>query len=508
MPEILESLVHRTAELFLGAVSHYGEFLPYPNQNGGKNSGKCTTKKEPVGYNLWLLHLQGERGLGIVPINEESQCRWGAIDIDDYNLDFRDLLKKTKETALVACRSKSGGAHLYVFFKDFVPARTIRDYLRSLVSGIGLAGCEIFPKQNEIDIANGDIGNWINMPYFGGLRTGMVLDDSGRVVDLSLSQFLDLAESKRTEGKGVKKIQKSTPENDIPLGDGPVCLQIMLEGGFPEGTRNVSLLNIGTYFKKSHPGEWESLTRNFNVKIFGENRLKDREVEDIIRSLRKKDYNYQCQERPLCDFCNANLCGTRKFGISSNRRMPVINKVTKIRGDSAVWLIETDEGRMALTSGDLLENRRFREKCLNDLSLSPDPLSPIKWSAYVRTLISQAIEVENEGMFVINEIPGLFQKYVVSRTTDDKSKVGEGRVWYDQDNGAVRFQIDLFQKYLLHQRVNIQKGVLLNYFSKRDSKEGVGKTKGRTSFRYSTVKLNEEDIIAIEEKRKGDDEVL
>jgi hypothetical protein len=56
--------------------------------------------------------------------NEDDACLWGAIDIDQYPLDHSEVLKRLSrlELPLVVCRSKSGGAHLYLFFKEFVEA--------------------------------------------------------------------------------------------------------------------------------------------------------------------------------------------------------------------------------------------------------------------------------------------------------------------------------------------------------------------------------------------------
>ncbi len=46
---------------------------------------------------LWQRHLDGEPpALGIIPINENNQCKWGCIDIDIYNLDHKKLIDKIK----------------------------------------------------------------------------------------------------------------------------------------------------------------------------------------------------------------------------------------------------------------------------------------------------------------------------------------------------------------------------------------------------------------------------
>ena len=36
---------------------------------------------------------------------------------------------------------------------------------------LGYGGCEIFPKQEELLVERGDIGNFINLPYFDAEQT-------------------------------------------------------------------------------------------------------------------------------------------------------------------------------------------------------------------------------------------------------------------------------------------------------------------------------------------------
>jgi hypothetical protein len=184
----------RIANLFQGLQSAHGIFMP-ERFEGKKQIGKAMTVREPVTEQLWLSHLAGKVGLGIIPINEQSECRWAAIDIDDYDLDFDELLEKIEKTPLVCCRSKSGGAHLYIFVSGFISSLAIRDYLRNLVGNLGLGRSEIFPKQDKILPERGDVGNWLNMPYFGNLRKCII--GNSEIKELSLEEFLDYAESRR-----------------------------------------------------------------------------------------------------------------------------------------------------------------------------------------------------------------------------------------------------------------------------------------------------------------------
>ena len=117
---------------------------------------------------LWENHLRGKSGIGIVPINENNQCKWGAIDVDQYPLDHTVLVQKIRKLKLplVVCRSKSGGAHCFLFCKDWIDAIDIQKALQCMSAALGYGESEIFPKQVKLHLDRGDVGNFLNLPYF------------------------------------------------------------------------------------------------------------------------------------------------------------------------------------------------------------------------------------------------------------------------------------------------------------------------------------------------------
>ena len=79
--------------------------------------------------------------LGIIPINEENKCKWSCIDIDVYNgFDHKELIRKIKQHKfpLLVCRSKSGGAHVFLFTDEFVPAALFRNKLKDMAAKLRL----------------------------------------------------------------------------------------------------------------------------------------------------------------------------------------------------------------------------------------------------------------------------------------------------------------------------------------------------------------------------------
>ena len=168
-------MLDKFKKIFQGQDRAHGIFTTtgeVSDKNKIKGSGKVI--QEPITDSLWKKHLQGEgSSLGVIPINDDSQCKWGCIDVDTYPLDHVKIAKniKSKKIPLVVFRSKSGGAHLFLFVENFIPAVAMRKKLQEFASNLGYASCEIFPKQIEIKVDRGDTGNFLNLPYFGGENT-------------------------------------------------------------------------------------------------------------------------------------------------------------------------------------------------------------------------------------------------------------------------------------------------------------------------------------------------
>jgi hypothetical protein len=83
--------------IFRGLELAYGTYAVSGNKNG-KQTGKASIVRTPRTTELWEEHLSGKgSAIGIIPINEESQCVWGCIDVDEYvGLDHKVLVEKIR----------------------------------------------------------------------------------------------------------------------------------------------------------------------------------------------------------------------------------------------------------------------------------------------------------------------------------------------------------------------------------------------------------------------------
>ena len=80
--------------IFQGLDIAYGQYQPGERGENGKQKGKAFICRGDVTDSLWSDHLEGKGpALGIIPITQANDCRWGCIDIDEYNFDHLSLIK-------------------------------------------------------------------------------------------------------------------------------------------------------------------------------------------------------------------------------------------------------------------------------------------------------------------------------------------------------------------------------------------------------------------------------
>jgi hypothetical protein len=231
--------------------------------DGEKIKGKSFILRERVTEDLWLKHLQGiEPSLGIIPINDENKCRWGCIDIDSYaGFDHKKLINKIKllKLPLVVFRSKSGGAHVFIFTTVPVEAKLVRDKLLSISAVLGYGGSEVFPKQIELK-SEEDTGNFLNLPYFNG-------DDTTRYAFLesgeasSIRGFFGLYERNKLTPEQLEKLKVKRPESEFS--DGPPCIESLTQTKLQDGRDRV-IYQFIQYAKRKWPEDWAKKINQFN----------------------------------------------------------------------------------------------------------------------------------------------------------------------------------------------------------------------------------------------------
>lgn len=443
------SIQERLFNIYKGNARAHGVFnVTTDRERDGKKQGHARVIKEATTLEHWSKHLAGKEGLGIIPIMDNNACNWGAIDIDTYNINHSDLVKKLEKHKIpaVVCRSKSGGAHLYFFFTEEIPAADVLSKLNEVSAVLGHAGSEVFPKQTEILVERGDTGNFINMPYFGGENTTRyAIDVSGE--SLSLEQFVDAAEAARMSAEKFMSLKTKSSKSDEVLPHGPPCLQHLCAQGFGEGGRNNALFSLGVYARMAKKEDWEQEVQNYNVKYM-KPPLSANEVATIIKQLQKKEYFYKCDDQPIASFCNKDVCMSRKFGIGPGQRNNDLSTLTKIEGDPPIWILTVDGSRVELSTEALVTQKVFQKECVSQINRYPLTLTERAWQTRMQTLLDNITIVETAPDTTLKgEFEDLLYSFCCDRARGtDKEEIFQGiAVWMD---GRIYFQIRDLMKHL------------------------------------------------------------
>ena len=100
-------MVEKFRNIFKGLDERFGYHIAdYENTSSEKKSGISRTSDYPHTIQMWEAHLKGEKfdvvvkgrtikadSLGLCPINNQSKCQWGAIDLDNYQPSFPELFQ-------------------------------------------------------------------------------------------------------------------------------------------------------------------------------------------------------------------------------------------------------------------------------------------------------------------------------------------------------------------------------------------------------------------------------
>jgi len=404
--------------IFEGLDIAYGQHQPGGSRADGKQQGKSYMVTKEVTDELWEKHLKGENpSLGIIPIRADNTTKWGCIDIDTYPLDHRSLINKIRklDLPLVYCKSKSGGAHLFLFMQQPIASKLVRSKLTDMASIIGHSNSEIFPKQSGIQIEKGDLGSFLNLPYFNSDKSVRyaIKDDSTAA---TIEEFFDMYDK-----YAVKDIDKTGTEaiKEV-IKDGPPCLQALCSQGFPAGTRNNGLFNIGVYLKKFDPDNWEKLLEDHNQK-FMKPPLDHREVGAVVKALDKKGYMYKCKDQPIVSYCNVNLCKTRKHGVGNDNAYAQIISLTVLNTEPPLFIGEImsddpkSDYKIQLTTEELQIQTKFQKRAMEVLKMMPPLMKNIDWQKYVNSLLKKAnvIDFANDGT-----VSGQFLSHLQEFCTD------------------------------------------------------------------------------------------
>lgn len=378
--------------LFLGLERAHGVYR-IEAKEGLKVKGRAETVISTVTDELWEDHLTGKQGIGIVPITDKSTVRWAAIDIDKYDGFSAEEFEANVDRLglpLVLCKTKSGGVHAFLFLQEWSEASAVRDALAKWSYALGIPGEEIFPKQGNLASPT-DVGNWINMPYFGGNDTSRYCIRAGK--RLTMDEFLAYAESRRVSS--LQDIVLTEPEG---FEGAPPCLKFLAGKTVEPGRgRHNFLFNLAVFAARKYPESWQDRVRSWN-RVYIKPSLLARDIKSTLDSVsRKKDYFYKCNDIPLAAVCNKTLCKECEYGIGGGEDDPgvLLKSLNKYLTDPPIWFLNINGSNIEIQDTDqFLSQLKFKRLCVDRLNLVPKRIKDAMWDQIIRELLSDVTEIQ------------------------------------------------------------------------------------------------------------------
>ena len=477
--------VKKFRNIFEGFNGGFGVFH-FKQSTGPKQQGKSYTSRDALTDEIWGNHLTGKPfkakiikqngeefqcdvdSIGIAPVREDHKCKWGCIDIDTYPIDFKTLNKKLRDRKLplVLCKSKSKGAHAFIFTKDWVSAKVMQQKITEIAQTLGQANLDrIYPVQTEPKIEEeGEIGSWLNLPYY--LHTGIdknkwrcAIKDDG--TEATLKEFFDLYEKYSLTEDQLNDF--NIPLEDDWFKDGPICLRTMATFGFVEGHRNNTLTEIAIYLKKRFPDDWGKKLGDYNTHCFTELQggpLTAQEVLNVEKSVTKNDYFFGCKKAPLKPFCRSRECRLQKFGVGEgNVPDNNITKLSVMVSNPKGWFLTYGGKTVVLNSRELTTQRLWQIAATEQTGRTPQLLKQRDWETLLNKLQSNVNiipadpETTNKG-----KLRKYLTKWCLDMVKVEEDNQGKWEIAYQDKSpfidreGHAWFHLDWFKTFLLTQK--------------------------------------------------------
>lgn len=189
-------------------MSPYEIWRPFINLFGGledsarigaHGTGAGRWVKRPLTAMDVMRHIEGDGpGIGVPPLRPDSTVRWAAIDLDEPDFDAaREMQKFIPGTSWIE-ESRSGNAHILVFFEEPIEAWIPMGVLKEVITAAGKQGVEVFPKNHDFNKVR--LGNYLNLCYHGNTRR--VMDSPTSFY--SLEDWVGLASEQRNIAQNWK----------------------------------------------------------------------------------------------------------------------------------------------------------------------------------------------------------------------------------------------------------------------------------------------------------------
>ena len=289
--------VYRFRELFRGLDQAFG-------------TGKGQWVKRPPAIQDYAKHLRGlGDGIGIGPLRPDNTVTFAAIDLDEPDFDAAREMQRYIPGSSFIERSRSGNAHVWVFFASPIEAWVPMALLKMATEAVGKDHVEIFPKNHDFQMVV--FGNYINLPFHGDSRPILSSSLDADAPAPTLEQFLHEAEANLNDPENWRKkarwlnIVAPKPRNEGNFGEAPslhICAANIIDNGLPigEGNRNGVFFMLAKCLSNwREVNHEEALMMMRSVNDESPDPLPDSEIRRILANAERGQYTSTGCDDPL-----------------------------------------------------------------------------------------------------------------------------------------------------------------------------------------------------------------
>ena len=322
--------------------------------------------------------------------------------------------------------------HLYIFTKEFVKAKEIKDFLEQVLFLFKLPiTTEVFPKQTKLGTnTDGDKinGNFINLPYFNKDER-VALDPSGQ--EMSFELFLNCIELNKVTAEQLKEISDNIIQKELTGGadefkDGPPCLEILSKEKMTDG-RDRFLYNYMVFAKKKYPDNWGKMVLKAGRNYFEFDEIwTDDHIKKKIKHWEKQEKGYSCTSDLLAPVCIKSECVKRKFGIISDKKIswPRLSNLTKVdfKPDPEYYFdVEREDGENvtvhAKSKNEIKDQQELRGLIMAQADEIPPPIKAMDFYEIIKALVATQDTVQPAPGTTPMEILKKHLKHYIHNTT-------------------------------------------------------------------------------------------
>jgi len=275
--------------------------------------------------------------------------------------------------------------------------------------------------------------------------------------DLPLSEFLNLVEAREITPEDLQGAVQQTEDSDKKM---PPCIEAMEKMGCHEGGRSNTLFHVGVYLKRRYPDDWAEHLHDWN-KDHCEPPMKFNEVQVIVGSVDRKQYQYKCNDEPMKSLCEKSLCLRREFGIGNAgdeayADLPITSLV-RLLTEPVTWIVGIEGSRIKLTTQQLMSFNQFQARVAEEIVEMQPGRSPKQWSTEIAELMTNCTDEQVPAPVTEKgQIENTYYDWTAANVPvmDQKDYVSRGLPYYDAQNDCILFKGMSFITYLANQLPN------------------------------------------------------